>query len=63
MSGRDVIGIAETGSGKTLAFLLPMLRHIKDQRPVDSGEGPIGLVVAPTRELCTQIFLECKVFI
>lgn len=31
MSGRDCIGIAKTGSGKTLAFLLPMLRHIKDQ--------------------------------
>jgi ATP-dependent RNA helicase DDX46/PRP5 len=31
MSGRDCIGIAKTGSGKTLAFVLPMLRHIKDQ--------------------------------
>ena len=61
MAGRDVIGIAETGSGKTLAFLLPMLRHIKDQRPVDSGEGPIGRVMAPPRELATQIFLEVRV--
>ncbi len=34
MSGRDVIGIAETGSGKTLAFVLPMLRHVLDQRPI-----------------------------
>ena len=32
MNGRDVIGIAETGSGKTCAFLIPMFRHIKDQR-------------------------------
>ena len=32
MSGRDVIGIAETGSGKTLAYVLPMLRHVMDQR-------------------------------
>ncbi len=31
MSGRDCIGIAKTGSGKTLGFVLPMLRHIKDQ--------------------------------
>ena len=31
MSVRDCIGIAKTGSGKTLAFVLPMLRHIKDQ--------------------------------
>jgi len=32
MAGRDIIGIAETGSGKTLAFLIPMFRHIKDQK-------------------------------
>ncbi|KAI5083529.1 hypothetical protein GOP47_0003272 [Adiantum capillus-veneris] len=41
MSGRDCIGIAKTGSGKTLAFVLPMLRHIKDQPPLASGDGPI----------------------
>lgn len=34
MSGRDCIGVAKTGSGKTLAFVLPMLRHIKDQAPL-----------------------------
>lgn len=34
MTGRDIIGIAETGSGKTLAYVLPMLRHILDQRPL-----------------------------
>ena len=42
MSGRDVIGIAKTGSGKTLSFLLPMFRHIMDQRPLEPEEGPIG---------------------
>lgn len=42
MGGNDLIGIAKTGSGKTVAFLLPMLRHIMDQRPLDNGEGPIG---------------------
>ena len=35
MSGRDAIGVAKTGSGKTVAFLLPMFRHIKDQRPLE----------------------------
>ncbi|KAJ2097429.1 pre-mRNA processing RNA-helicase, partial [Coemansia sp. S100] len=43
LSGRDVIGVAKTGSGKTLAFILPMLRHIKAQRPLATSEGPIGL--------------------
>lgn len=42
MSGRDMIGIAKTGSGKTIAFLLPMFRHIMDQRPLEEGEGPLG---------------------
>ncbi|EFJ09567.1 hypothetical protein SELMODRAFT_129678, partial [Selaginella moellendorffii] len=41
MNGRDCIGIAKTGSGKTLAFVLPMLRHIKDQPPLAQGDGPI----------------------
>ena len=51
MSGRDVIGIAETGSGKTLAYVLPMIRHIRDQSPLEEGEGLIGLIMVPTREL------------
>lgn len=63
MSGRDTIGIAKTGSGKTVAYLLPMFRHIKDQRPLENLEGPIGLVLAPTRELATQIHRECKPYI
>ena len=42
MSGRDMIGVAKTGSGKTIAFLLPLFRHIKDQRPLETGEGQIG---------------------
>ena len=62
MSGRDCIGIAETGSGKTLAFVLPMLRHIKDQPPLVQGDGPIALVVAPTRELVQQISKDTKKF-
>lgn len=63
MSGRDLIGVARTGSGKTIAFLLPMFRHIKDQRPCVSGDGPIGLILTPTRELATQIYKECKNFL
>ncbi|KAL5544783.1 hypothetical protein UlMin_008567 [Ulmus minor] len=62
MNGRDCIGVAKTGSGKTLAFVLPMLRHIKDQPPVEAGDGPIGLIMAPTRELVQQIHSDIKKF-
>lgn len=63
MSGRDVIAVAKTGSGKTIAFILPMLRHIKDQRPLENMEGPIAIIMTPTRELAVQIHKECKNFL
>jgi ATP-dependent RNA helicase DDX46/PRP5 len=63
MTGRDVIGIAKTGSGKTIAFLLPMFRHIKDQPPLGKMDGPIAIILAPTRELANQIHGECKPFV
>ncbi|CAH0017182.1 unnamed protein product [Clonostachys rhizophaga] len=63
MSGRDVIGVAKTGSGKTVAFLLPMFRHIKDQPPLKENDGPISLIMTPTRELATQIHRDCKPFL
>ncbi|KAK3760692.1 hypothetical protein RRG08_010665 [Elysia crispata] len=62
MSGRDIIGIAKTGSGKTLAFVLPMIRHIMDQAPLEEGDGPIAILMIPTRELALQITTECKKF-
>ena len=62
MSGRDLIGIAKTGSGKTLAFVLPMLRHVLDQPPLDYKDGPIAVILTPTRELAIQIYNECKKF-
>jgi ATP-dependent RNA helicase DDX46/PRP5 len=63
MSGRDVVGVAKTGSGKTVAFLLPMFRHIKDQPPLKDTDGPVGLIMTPTRELATQIHRDCKPFL
>jgi len=60
LGGRDVIGIAKTGSGKTAAFLWPMLVHIMDQPHLKKGEGPLGLVLVPTRELALQIYSEAK---
>ncbi|KAI9009493.1 P-loop containing nucleoside triphosphate hydrolase protein [Gaertneriomyces semiglobifer] len=55
LSGRNVVGIAQTGSGKTLSFVMPALVHITHQPPVERGDGPVVLVLAPTRELAVQI--------
>ena len=55
LSGRDLIGLAETGSGKTCAYLLPAIVHIRAQPKLEYGDGPIALVIAPTRELAVQI--------
>ena len=62
LSGRDVVGIADTGSGKTLAFLLPAIVHILAQEELRRGDGPIVLVLAPTRELAVQINTEAMKF-
>jgi len=61
-SGCDSVCIAQTGSGKTLAFLMPGLNHIQHQKPLEYGDGPIALVMAPTRELAIQIQQECEKF-
>lgn len=62
MSGRDMMGIAKTGSGKTLAFLLPLFRHINAQPELEEEDGPIAIIMTPTRELCMQIGKEIKRF-
>jgi superfamily II DNA/RNA helicase len=54
LAGRDVLGRGRTGSGKTLAFALPVVARLTDGgRPVT--KRPRALVLAPTRELATQI--------
>jgi ATP-dependent RNA helicase DDX5/DBP2 len=67
LSGKDMIGIAQTGSGKTLAFILPAIIHINDQEklrvsPKQRDDGPIALVLSPTRELAMQTSAECNRF-
>eukprot|EP01032_Pedospumella_encystans_P018991 gene18991-21602_t len=63
LSGRDIIGIAETGSGKTCAFLLPLvcylLRLPKEYIDRVQSQGPLAVIMAPTRELAQQIEEEC----
>jgi ATP-dependent RNA helicase DDX42 len=61
-SGHDLIGLAKTGSGKTLAYVWPMIIHILDQPQMSTEDGPIALILVPTRELANQIFLEVKKF-
>jgi len=59
LSGVDIIGIAFTGSGKTLTFSLPMVMLALEEEmnmPVMREEGPIGLILAPSRELARQTY-------
>ncbi|KAI1090952.1 ATP-dependent rRNA helicase RRP3 [Rostrohypoxylon terebratum] len=50
LQNRDLIGLAETGSGKTAAFTLPILQAL-----LEKPSAFFGLILAPTRELATQI--------
>ncbi|HZS21361.1 MAG TPA: DEAD/DEAH box helicase, partial [Pseudonocardiaceae bacterium] len=52
LQGRDLLGQAATGTGKTAAFALPVLQRMSADRP---GEGPVALVLVPTRELAVQV--------
>ena len=56
LEGRDVMGLAQTGTGKTAAFVVPILERLLAKR----GTGPRALIVAPTRELVTQIHAELR---
>mmetsp|Transcript_55947 Transcript_55947/g.88648 ORF Transcript_55947/g.88648 Transcript_55947/m.88648 type:complete len:570 (+) Transcript_55947:96-1805(+) len=60
VEGRDMVGVAKTGSGKTLGFLLPAFARIMRER---IREGPVMLVMAPTRELAVQIDQDAKKFL
>jgi ATP-dependent RNA helicase DDX23/PRP28 len=59
---RDLIGVAETGSGKTAAFGIPLCHYLLNlpESILNSvaNEGPLALVMAPTRELALQIDVE-----
>ncbi|NTU89694.1 MAG: DEAD/DEAH box helicase, partial [Actinobacteria bacterium] len=52
LAGRDVVAAAQTGTGKTAAFMLPVLNNLGKSR---KGQGPLCLVITPTRELAQQI--------
>ena len=68
LAKRDLMACAQTGSGKTAAFLVPILNRILEAGPQVANQGgqyggrrkqfPLGLVLAPTRELATQVCLS-----
>jgi ATP-dependent RNA helicase RhlE len=55
LAGHDVQGIAQTGTGKTAAFALPILHRLLAERRHPGKKGTRCLVMAPTRELASQI--------
>ncbi|XP_058267279.1 probable ATP-dependent RNA helicase DDX4 isoform X2 [Hemibagrus wyckioides] len=65
-AGRDLMACAQTGSGKTAAFLLPILQHLMSNAAASSKfsevQEPEVIIVAPTRELIYQIYLEARKF-
>lgn len=65
LAGRDMVGIAFTGSGKTVTFSLPLVMAALEEEfrmPLVAGEGPVGFILAPSRELARQTFDVVKDF-
>jgi ATP-dependent RNA helicase RhlE len=62
LSGRDLLGIAQTGTGKTAAFMLPSLQRLAADRPYLRPGQIRMLVLAPTRELASQIADSAKAY-
>ncbi|XP_009869119.1 PREDICTED: probable ATP-dependent RNA helicase DDX4, partial [Apaloderma vittatum] len=67
LAGRDLMACAQTGSGKTAAFLLPVVAHMMRDGVTGSSfkdlQEPECIIIAPTRELINQIFLEARKFV
>jgi ATP-dependent RNA helicase RhlE len=62
LTGRDLLGIAQTGTGKTAAFALPILHQLAARRKPAPRHGCRVLVLAPTRELASQIAKSFKTY-
>ena len=59
IQGKDIIASSKTGSGKTFAFLVPAINRLLSQKAL-SRQDPRALILAPTRELAKQVFIETK---
>ncbi len=62
LAGRDLIGIAQTGTGKTAAFALPILQRLATNGQRVARRGCRALILAPTRELASQINESFRVY-
>lgn len=62
LTGRDVLGVAQTGSGKTASFVLPLLQRLAELKRSPGPRSCHALILAPTRELATQINDSIKVY-
>ncbi|QJR82575.1 DEAD/DEAH box helicase [Alteromonas pelagimontana] len=59
IQGKDIVASSKTGSGKTLAFLIPTINRLLNTKAL-SRQDPRVLILAPTRELAKQVFIEAK---
>ena len=62
LSGRDILGIAQTGTGKTASFVLPLLHRISERAARPGKKQTSALILAPTRELATQIMESIRTY-
>jgi ATP-dependent RNA helicase RhlE len=62
LQGRDLLGIAQTGTGKTAAFMLPSIDRLTQSKKRPSPRGCRMLVLAPTRELASQIAENARAY-
>ncbi len=62
LNGRDVMGLAQTGTGKTAAFGVPLVAQMLELEGRPAPKSVRGLVLAPTRELATQISVNLRAF-
>ena len=62
LDGHDLMGVAQTGTGKTAAFALPLLQRLDQANEPARPRQPKSLILAPTRELASQIHTELENF-